>query len=140
MDSSQRIIWWKEELGVVVCQEQYLYKRKGRGLLFGGVCVGKGLGNEHGSGAQTLLQTIHYKVHAITGLTCLASLASDPLLAKITSNIHKPNRQCFIGPSQCESCTAACPERTFLIKHDNNFSSSFFHSTSWCLIAMLRKN
>ncbi len=32
MDSSQRIIWWKEELGVVVCQEQYLYKRKGRGV------------------------------------------------------------------------------------------------------------
>ncbi len=52
--------------------------------------------------AQTRLQTIRCKVHAITGLTCSAGLASNPLLAKIASDVHKPNGQYFVGPSQRE--------------------------------------
>lgn len=52
--------------------------------------------------AQALLRTIRRRVHAITGLTCSAGLASNPLLAKIASDVHKPNGQCFVGPSQQE--------------------------------------
>lgn len=52
--------------------------------------------------AQNLLHTIRQHVKNVTGLTCSAGLASNFLLAKIASDINKPNGQYFVGPSETQ--------------------------------------
>lgn len=52
--------------------------------------------------AKFLLHSIREKVQTVTGLTCSAGLSSNFMLAKIASDINKPNGQCFIGPSEQE--------------------------------------
>ena len=49
---------------------------------------------------QNLLQSIREKVKDTTGLTCSAGIASNFLLAKIASDINKPNGQYFVGPTE----------------------------------------
>ena len=50
--------------------------------------------------SKALLNSIRQKVKLVTGLTCSAGLASNFLLAKIASDIKKPNGQYFVGPSE----------------------------------------
>ena len=52
--------------------------------------------------ARSLLHSIREKVRIVTGLTCSAGLCSNFLLAKIASDINKPNGQHFVGPSEQE--------------------------------------
>ena len=52
--------------------------------------------------AQDLLHSIRERVKTMTGLTCSAGLASNYLLAKIASDINKPNGQYFVGSSENE--------------------------------------
>ena len=52
--------------------------------------------------AQDLLHSIRGRVKTITGLTCSAGLASNYLLAKIASDINKPNGQHFVGSTENE--------------------------------------
>jgi DNA polymerase kappa len=52
--------------------------------------------------ARSLLHSIREKVRTVTGLTCSAGLCSNFLLAKIASDINKPNGQHFVGPSEQE--------------------------------------
>ena len=47
--------------------------------------------------AQDLLHTIRQKVKDGTGLTCSAGLCNNYLLAKVASDINKPNGQFFLG-------------------------------------------
>ena len=49
-----------------------------------------------------ILAEMRAKVYETTGLTCSASLASNHMLAKIASDINKPNGQLCIGPSHDE--------------------------------------
>ena len=49
---------------------------------------------------QNLLNSIRHKVKDITGLSCSAGIASNFLLAKIASDINKPNGQHFICPTE----------------------------------------
>lgn len=51
---------------------------------------------------QNLLHTIRQRVKDATGLTCSAGIASNFLLAKIASDINKPNGQHFVGPKEKE--------------------------------------
>jgi len=50
--------------------------------------------------AQDLLHTIRQKVKDSTGLTCSAGLCNNYLLAKIASDINKPNGQIFLGSEE----------------------------------------
>ena len=50
--------------------------------------------------AKALLNSIRQRVKDTTGLTCSAGLASNFLLAKISSDINKPNGQYFVPPSE----------------------------------------
>ena len=52
--------------------------------------------------AKSLLHSIREKVQTVTGLTCSAGLSSNFMLAKIASDINKPNGQYFVGPSEHE--------------------------------------
>jgi len=52
--------------------------------------------------AKALLHSIRQKVKDTTGLTCSAGLSSNFLLAKIASDVNKPNGQHFVGPSEEE--------------------------------------
>jgi len=54
------------------------------------------------SAAQDLLHSIRERVKTMTGLTCTAGLASNYHLAKIASDINKPNGQYFVGSSENE--------------------------------------
>lgn len=49
---------------------------------------------------QNLLSSIRQRVKDITGLSCSAGIASNFLLAKIASDINKPNGQHFVGPTE----------------------------------------
>jgi len=49
---------------------------------------------------QNLLNSIRQKVKDVTGLSCSAGIASNFLLAKIASDINKPNGQHFVGPTE----------------------------------------
>ncbi|KAL7528374.1 hypothetical protein ACHAXR_002412 [Thalassiosira sp. AJA248-18] len=59
------------------------------------------LSNIHDA-AKNLLHSIRLKVKQTTGLTCSAGLCSNFLLAKIASDVKKPNGQHFVGPSEQE--------------------------------------
>ena len=50
--------------------------------------------------AQELLHTIRQKVKESTGLTCSAGLCNNYLLAKVASDINKPNGQFFLGSEE----------------------------------------
>jgi len=50
--------------------------------------------------AQELLHAIRQKVKDITGLTCSAGLCNNYLLAKVASDINKPNGQFFLGSEE----------------------------------------
>ncbi|KAL7519717.1 hypothetical protein ACHAWX_004474 [Stephanocyclus meneghinianus] len=52
--------------------------------------------------AQTLLRSIRQRVKDETGLSCSAGLASNFLLAKVASDINKPDGQHFVGPTEQE--------------------------------------
>ena len=52
--------------------------------------------------AKFLLRSIREKIRSVTGLTCSAGLSSNFMLAKIASDINKPNGQYFVGPSEQE--------------------------------------
>lgn len=54
------------------------------------------------SAVQNLLHTIRQRVKDATGLTCSAGIASNFLLAKIASDMNKPNGQHFVGPKEKE--------------------------------------
>ena len=60
-------------------------------------------------GAKSLLHSIRQKVKDTTGLTCSAGLCSNFLLAKIASDVKKPNGQHFVGPSEQEILHFANP-------------------------------
>ena len=51
---------------------------------------------------QNLLNSIRQKVKDVTGLSCSAGIASNFLLAKIASDVNKPNGQHFVGPREEE--------------------------------------
>lgn len=59
--------------------------------------------------AQQLLNSIRQRVKNATGLTCSAGLASNFLLAKVASDVNKPNGQCFVGSSEAEILAFANP-------------------------------
>ncbi|KAL7552403.1 hypothetical protein ACHAWF_015638 [Thalassiosira exigua] len=50
--------------------------------------------------AESLLNTIRQKVKSTTGLTCSAGLCNNFLLAKVASDVNKPDGQHFVGPSE----------------------------------------
>lgn len=54
------------------------------------------------SDVQNLLHAIRQRVKDATGLTCSAGIASNFLLAKIASDMNKPNGQHFVGPKEKE--------------------------------------
>jgi DNA polymerase kappa len=47
-------------------------------------------------GRETVVQEIRSKVHEVTGLTCSAGIACNKLLAKICSELNKPNGQFYL--------------------------------------------
>jgi DNA polymerase kappa len=49
---------------------------------------------------QNLLTSIRQRVKDVTGLSCSAGIASNFLLAKIASDINKPNGQHFVGSAE----------------------------------------
>ncbi|KAL3797709.1 hypothetical protein HJC23_000254 [Cyclotella cryptica] len=59
--------------------------------------------------AQNLLRSIRQRVKDVSGLSCSAGLASNFLLAKVASDIHKPNGQHFVGPTEHEIQTFLHP-------------------------------
>jgi DNA polymerase kappa len=51
---------------------------------------------------QNLLHSIRQRVKDVTGLTCSAGIASNFLLAKIASDINKPNGQHYVGAKELQ--------------------------------------
>lgn len=58
---------------------------------------------------KNLLHSIRKRVHRETGLTCSAGTASNFMIAKIASDMNKPNGQVFVGPSEEEIRTFLSP-------------------------------
>ena len=56
-----------------------------------------------------LVARIRERVQRETGLTCSAGIASNFMLAKIASDMNKPNGQVFVGPSEGEIKTFVSP-------------------------------
>ena len=58
---------------------------------------------------KNILHSIRKRVHKETGLTCSAGMASNFMIAKIASDMNKPNGQVFVGPSEDEIKTFVSP-------------------------------
>lgn len=48
---------------------------------------------EFGTGREEAVREIRFRVEQLTGLTCSAGIASNFMLAKICSDLNKPNGQ-----------------------------------------------
>jgi DNA polymerase IV len=69
------------------------------------------LGNE--SSATRIAETIRAQIEAATGLTASAGVSYNKFLAKIASDINKPDGICVIKPEQGAAFVATLPVRKF---------------------------
>jgi DNA polymerase-4 len=59
--------------------------------------------------ALELAQRIQRQIHEVTGLTCSIGVAPNKLLAKLASEMHKPNGITLLGGEDLESCVWPLP-------------------------------
>ena len=67
-------------------------------------------GSEHFQGSATLIaQEIRRQIFLRTGLTASAGIASNKLIAKLASDVNKPNGLCTVAPHQVSDFIAKMP-------------------------------